>query len=74
MIEELEVVADFRRVNSRGFDVLAGETEGEWRFGNGRGEVSRPPRGGLGYEKWNVEGNMDRKYRGSTDKAKQGLD
>jgi hypothetical protein len=45
MIEELEVVADFRRVNSRGFDVLAGETEGEWRFGNGRVEVSRPRRG-----------------------------
>lgn len=29
MIEALEVVADFRRVNSSGFDVLDGETEGE---------------------------------------------
>ena len=33
-----------------------------------------PPRGGLGYEKWMGEGNMGRKYRRSTDKAKQGLD
>ena len=43
---------------------------------HGLGEVRPrpPPRGGLEYEKWMVGGNMGRKYRRSTDKAKQGLD